>query len=169
MPVFLMRRIREVVFFSLIFGVWIHSMPQDLLYFPHSQLYYWSGLWQNWDMFAPQPVYESHLFIANFELPDGTHLKYTFPNHHYWEKDPPYSPIILERFRKWIPEAILKNGNKHLKPAAVRFAAKQASVKQFKSATITQYWVDVHTAEPLREPKQYINIYKIYDTQHPDE
>ncbi|MCM0605766.1 MAG: hypothetical protein KA715_06710 [Xanthomonadaceae bacterium] len=165
MPDFLTRRLREIVFFSLFFAVWIHSLPKKPQFLQPYPLYYWSGLWQNWDMFAPTPVFESHIFTADFLLNDDSHVKYNLPNHHSWEVDPPYSGIILERFRKWAPEAIIRKGNEHLKAPAVYFAAKQLHIDEYKRATLTQYWVNVHTVPPILNSTSYTNVNPIYDSR----
>lgn len=163
MPEFFARRLKEVFFFCCLLGVWMHALPKNWAIFQTTPFYDWSGLWQHWNMFAPHPAFESHLMQIEYDLPDGSRVSVDLPNHHAWKKDPPYSPVILERFRKWAPEALIKKGNEHLHRPAVQYFAKLRHVEHYVKARIIQHWVNVHEAQPISRPQQYTRRHVLYE------
>src|SRR5262245_56964619 len=58
----------------------------------------WSGLWQGWDMFAPNPLTECTHMDAQVLMSDRTNATWTFPRMSelgFWDKQ------YRERYRKW--------------------------------------------------------------------
>lgn len=125
---FFIRRLREVALIAYLF-VLIQSLPTGSLNKPSPGLfYYWSGLWQNWNMFAPEPAFESHQVSAIFTLPDGRESIFYFPNH----KHPYHYPgPILEKFRKWQSESLPLPEYKYLVPRAIEFAKNSTHIEKY--------------------------------------
>lgn len=85
-----------------------------------------TGLWQAWDMFAPNPALANVYLEAEVTFRDGSRTMWKFPRMEqlgYWER------YRKERYRKWANERVASAGEGPggalLCNAAARFAARQ--------------------------------------------
>ena len=104
----------------------------------------WSGLWQGWTMFAPNPPMVNSYLEAEIAFDDGTDAIWVFPRmdrlgyfERYWK----------ERYRKWAHERLMRFGRPDpmLCDAAARFAARQAARpgRRAQTVNLVRYWSDV--------------------------
>ena len=85
-----------------------------------------TGLWQSWDMFAPNPAMANVYLEAEVTMRDGSRTTWRFPRMEqlgYWQR------FRKERYRKWAHERIATTGEGPADPmlcdAAARLAARQ--------------------------------------------
>ncbi len=74
------------------------------------------GLWQGWEMFAPNPASRSVILKAEAVYPDGSVVSWKAPAYYAWKKNPTEekSTAALERYRKWGAERISQDDYKPL-------------------------------------------------------
>src|SRR3712207_1254298 len=84
------------------------------------------GLWQSWDMFAPNPAMANVYLEAEVTFADGSRTTWRLQRMEqlsYWQR------FRKERYRKWGNERLVTNAdgtpNPLLCDAAARFAARQ--------------------------------------------
>lgn len=88
---------------------------------PFEKYMLWSGLWQGWDMFAPNPQKINFDLIARITFQDGSVKEWVFPQLH---KMPAGRRYVMERWRKW-RERVRLNDYKAIWPDAARYVARR--------------------------------------------
>lgn len=81
----------------------------------------WSGLWQGWDMFSPDPLRLNASIEATVTFEDGSQSLWVFPKMQelgYGER------YVKERYRKW-RERVRLDDYKRIWPDTSRFVAKR--------------------------------------------
>lgn len=63
----------------------------------------WSGLWQSWDMFAPNPVNINAHLEADIKFRDGSQTTWKFPR---MDQMGYFDRYMNERFRKWSSDRV---------------------------------------------------------------
>lgn len=79
-----------------------------------------TGLWQYWDMFAPEPAYVNFRVEARVTFRDGTSTLWLFPGP---EGKGPIAAYRMERLRKW-RDAIRVDENEEVWPDTARWVAR---------------------------------------------
>jgi hypothetical protein len=102
----------------------------------------WSGLWQGWDMFAPEPLVVNQDVEADVTLSDGRSEHYIWPRMNELGLAERYQK---ERYRKW-RERLPDETYKMIWPDAARWVARRfcnTASNPPVQVTLTQYTVTV--------------------------
>jgi hypothetical protein len=89
---------------------------------PFVTLLHWTGLWQDWSMFSPNPSRTNAHVEVRVRFRDGSDQTFTFPRLHLL---PLPERIALERFRKWGVDWLRMDREPWLWPTAARAVAKR--------------------------------------------
>ncbi len=81
-----------------------------------------TGLFQKWDMFAPDPSKLNNYVGAVITYRDGTSSMWTFPR---MEQLGPVDQYFKERYRKYANDNLRLDGNSAMWPDAARYIARQ--------------------------------------------
>lgn len=117
----------------------------------------WSGLWNGWNMFAPNPLALNSQIDATVTFQDGTTANWEFPR---MERLSPGERFRKERFRKW-RERIRLDMYSVAHVSTARYVAKQLYSDPRNppvQVTLTRRWADIPAPaacdhQPM--PKQY--------------
>jgi len=102
----------------------------------------WSGLWQGWDMFSPNPRSFNTYLEAEITFRDGQQRVWKFPRMNelgYIER------YFHERYRKWANDNVRLDANSALWPDTARYIARlhfNASNPP-QSVKLVRYWADI--------------------------
>src|SRR2546423_1041681 len=111
------------------------------------QLYVlWSGTWQSWDMFSPNPASDDIWCDAEVVYRDGTVRRYEYPRMY---KLPVITKYIKERYRKFFEHA---NTDQYLWPAFAQRIATLNPGKAGNPATkvvLHRHWMSVPKTMPF--------------------
>lgn len=102
----------------------------------------WSGLFQVWDMFAPEPPMLNAYLEAEVTFRDGRTAIWKFPRMQelgYVER------YFKERYRKWANERVRADANAALWPDAARYVARQYSTPGNPPVRVRliRHWSDI--------------------------
>ncbi len=98
-----------------------------------AQYLLWSGLWQSWNMFAPQPPTFNFTLSAEVIRRSGQITWWTLPV----PRDSGYArQYVIERYRKWGADNLRRAGDSALWPDAARFVAHINNNRSDPPATI---------------------------------
>ncbi len=103
------------------------ALPGDALWFARLRrtaepYMLWSGLWQKWDMFSPDPLKLNAWLSAEVVYPGGETKTFEFPR---MENLGETQKFLQERFRKWASERVRVDENSMLWPDTSRWVARQ--------------------------------------------
>ena len=84
----------------------------------------WSGLWQGWDMFAPDPLSINAHLEALITFRDGTQATWVFPR---MDKLGYFERYRKERYRKWASSYVRLDSYSAIWPSTSRYIARQFS------------------------------------------
>jgi hypothetical protein len=107
-----------------------------------------SGLFQNWDMFAPDPLRLNLRVDAEITFRDGQTRTWEFPRMDALGFVDRY---FKERYRKYATEYLrADNGNEALRPDAARYIARLNNQPSNPPVTVTLYrsWSQIQPARP---------------------
>jgi hypothetical protein len=101
----------------------------------------WSGLFQSWDMFSPQPKATNSYMEALVLYKDGSTKIWSFPRMEQLTLTEKYSK---ERYRKFV-ETILDNKNAALWPDVARYVAQLPEIRagQPQKVMLVAKWSDI--------------------------
>lgn len=120
-----------------------------------------TGLWQGWDMFAPNPADTDVYVQATVTFKDGTDTTFTM---HRIKDLPIFQKFVDERFRKYREH--LSNDTDRWKwpQTAYRFAliAKNKTGKEPDKVVLTRLWQPIQP--PGKETPETYNSYDFYTT-----
>jgi hypothetical protein len=145
-----------LLFHLLVIGSW--SLPSS----PHLlgtikdvvAPYAWrSGLFQSWDMFAPNPMHANTYIEAEIAYRDGTVRTWTFPQMQELAYAERYSK---ERYRKFANDRLRLDEYAMLWPDAARYIARLNADASNPPQTIKlfRYWSLISPPPPPGEPEQ---------------
>lgn len=108
-----------------------------------------TGLWQAWNMFAPNPAMSNVYLEAQVTLSDGSRATWKFPRMAelgYFDR------YRMERYRKWGTERVWSAGNAdpRVMEAAARFAARQVARQENPATAVELVRYRVQIASPKR-------------------
>jgi hypothetical protein len=112
-------------------GALCWSMPEGFPFKPSVESLYrpffqWAGLWQGWDMFAPNPRDEDVFVSTEIYFADGTQktsIVTKMSNFSYLER------YQKERWRKFFNDNLRLDSNKAMWNAAAEWFAREASLE----------------------------------------
>ena len=81
----------------------------------------WIGLWQNWDLFAPNPRSSNVYLEAEVTFQDGKKMVWRFPR---MEELGIVESSFKERYRRWANDNVRMDSKSQLWPDAARFIAR---------------------------------------------
>lgn len=120
-----------------------------------------TGLWQGWDMFAPNPADTDVYVQATVTFTDGSDTTFTM---HRIKDLPIFQKFVDERFRKYREH--LSNDTDRWKwpQTALRFAlvAKEQTGKEPTKVVLTRKWQPIQP--PGKETPESYNSYDFYTT-----
>jgi hypothetical protein len=128
----------------------------------------WSGLFQSWDMFSPQPKAGNSYLEALILYKDGSTKIWSFPRMEQLTLTQKYSK---ERYRKFV-ETLLDNKNADLWPDVARYVARLPEIRegQPQKVMLVAKWSDIvrqpdgtFTRAPWDE-----NVFYSYDVKPED-
>jgi hypothetical protein len=118
----------------------------------YTEVYMWpTGIWQSWDMFAPNPSDWEGYVTADITYKDGTVKKYTYPRMYELGLGIKY---FKERYRKFLERAHHKN-HAWIRP---RFALRIA-VKNYTDPNNPPVKVELHRHEAIVPPNMPFGTY----------
>ncbi len=132
-----------IVWHLLAIGLW--SLPdsplQARLVQPFRAYLLWTGLWQGWSMFAPDPLRINIDLDATIAFQDGTHAQWIFPR---MERLGIFERYQKERYRKW-RERIREDASALVWPDTARFIARLQHTPDHipVHVTLTRHWSDI--------------------------
>lgn len=103
---------------SVVIGVWPVSARARRLVRPYLQF---TGLWQRWQMFAPNPVRTNTYFEAELRMADGSTKVWAFPR---MEGLDLWAKFREERSRKWAAELVRRNARPAIWQVTARYVAR---------------------------------------------
>ena len=100
------------------------------------------GIWQEWNMFAPQPRSIRIRMDSTVNLRDGTKKTWTFPQMDQmtlWER------CRKERFRKWAHDSVRVDAEARLWEPTARYIARQFADPDNPPVAVQlhRYWADI--------------------------
>jgi hypothetical protein len=97
--------------------------------------FYPTGLWQRWDMFAPDPPAYNGYLEAEVTLRDGRRVVWPFPRMRRLDL---FQRYLKERYRKWGQERVWREGHPDpvIATAAARYIARQAAPPDNPARTV---------------------------------
>jgi hypothetical protein len=112
----------------------------------------WTGLFQKWDMFAPDPSKLNNYVTANVIYRDGRTAQWTFPrmeNLGYVDK------YFKERYRKYASDNLRLDTHSALWPDAARYVARAVATPSETPAEIdlVRHWSEVQPPGPHGEER----------------
>ncbi len=119
-----------------------------------------TGLWQGWDMFAPDPLRINTYLEADITFEDGSTARWKFPRMEHMGK---FRAYYKERWRKWAADNVRLDRNSGLWPDAARYVARihakmPSPPKQVK---LIRFWADVPPPERWSDPDKW-NSYTFF-------
>lgn len=102
----------------------------------------WSGLWQSWDMFAPNPRITNIYLEAEITLQDGQQRIWKFPR---MDELGLVKRYFQERYRKWANDNVRLDINARLWPDIARYIARlhYDPSNPPQSIKLIRYWSDI--------------------------
>jgi hypothetical protein len=128
------------------------SKFRDALVLPFNYYLWYTGLWQNFCVFVPNPkTYNIHL-TAIVSFNDGSTAEWQFPR---METLDPFTRMLKERYRKWANDNVNSNSYKVWWPDTGRYIARQ-----YKDAphapilvTLVRHWTPIPAPGTSSEPQ----------------
>jgi hypothetical protein len=111
----------------------------------------WSGLFQAWNMFAPDPLRVNSYLEAEITLTNGEVLVWREPR---MEKLNPVAQYFKERYRKYMNEHLRLGAETQLLPDAARHLARMYNTDQANPPVrvrLIRFWSDVLPPGPRGE------------------
>lgn len=108
-----------------------------------------SGLWQYWDMFAPDPFSVEHYVDAEVTYADGSTRQITL---HRQSQTPLFTRYLTERYRKYFERAPFDN-NTHQWPYLARAVAYQADDRPDNPPVEVRLFRNIKNIQPPDQPQ----------------
>ena len=123
--------LRLLAIFYLV-AAFFWSMPEGFplktqIVAPATGIFRWAGLWQNWSMFAPNPLIHDVYLSVRATYVDGDEqvsILSKMPDYSYFRR------YAHERWRKWANDNLRLDSNSFLWPNAAKFLAKKMDSKE---------------------------------------
>jgi hypothetical protein len=130
-----------LVFHVLVITFWCLPIDNSLVSFCKNRVQpylLWSGLFQSWDMFSPNPKSANTYVEANIIYKDGSRSTWAFPRMDQLSLTERY---VKERYRKYA-ENLASEANDALLPDAARYVARLNSTPSHPPRTVilVQKW-----------------------------
>lgn len=136
--------------------VWVlpSSKLRDKLYAKVAPLMMYSGLWQNFAVFSPDPKFNNMYLSAVVTCADGSTHFFEYPR---TDKMPVLDRVAKERFRKYGLDNLYWDGNSMLWADEARFVARQYADKAPVLVSLQRHWQDIPEpsaglGKPLPDP-----------------
>jgi len=112
------------------------------------------GLWQGWDMFAPDPVTINRYIEAEILYSDGVLKNFDLGR---MEKLPLFERYGKERYRKWANDSVRIDSNSVIWPDTALYVARihDEPVRHPRKITLVRHWAEI--------PNPDIRFYKVDD------
>lgn len=127
---------------------------------------YFFGVWQEWNMFAPEPRSVWIRMDATVTLRDGTTRTWTFPQMDrmtLWER------LRKERYRKWAHDGVRLDASSYLWEPTARYIARQFSDPGNPPVAVQlhRHWADIPgpTAAGNEVAQAPFHHYTFYETK----
>jgi hypothetical protein len=123
---------------------------------------HWTGLWQSWAMFAPDPIQINAYLEALITFRDGTHSTWTFPR---MDKLGYFDRYIQERYRKWSSDYVRLDAYSFIWADTARYIARRHNHPMNPPVEIKlkRYWMEI---PPPQTSSTYQPWYKEYPPDH---
>jgi hypothetical protein len=134
-----------ILFHLLALVIWCFDMqavPRTRIGMGLARYMVFSGLYQGWDMFAPDPLSVNSYLEADITYWDGRMQVWRFPR----PQDVGYfDRMFTERYRKWANERLRDDDNAALWPDAARYIARLNNNPKNPPATVSlvRYWSEI--------------------------
>ncbi len=124
------------------------KVPVNLFFEPYFSL---TGLWQGWDMFAPNPRNLQIRMDVKVTFRDQSEKVWDFPR---METLGFYERFQKERFRKWAHDNVRLDTSSRLWPATADYIARQFEDKKnpVVHMEFRRHWIELKLSETEREP-----------------
>jgi hypothetical protein len=101
-----------------------------------------TGIWQGWDMFAPNPLSINTYLVAEVTLKDGSVVIWPFPRMEFLGF---FEKYYQERWRKWAADNVRLDKNSALWPDAARYVARLHARLPSPPAQVKliRHWADI--------------------------
>lgn len=125
-----------------------------------------SGLWQCWDMFAPEPLSVSSHLEAEVTLASGEVKTWVFPRVEDFQG---FEKYTKERYRKWANDRIRLDEYSLAWPDTARFVARQFKdpANPPRKVRLIRYWTQIKLPEngvagPVPERQKHENRFVFF-------
>ena len=125
-----------------------------------------SGLWQGWDMFSPNPLSTNFDVEAEITFEDGSKKTWTFLE---MQKLGFFERYQKERYRKW-RERIRADDNAYAWPDTAKWIARKFNNPKNppKEISLTRYWTPIPKPaesdwQPMRAKRKHENEYTFFN------
>lgn len=107
----------------------------------------WTGLWQSWDMFAPNPLQINAHLEALVTFRDGTQRVWPFPR---MEKLSYLERYTKERYRKWSSDYVRSDAYSSIWADTARYIARNHynPLNPPSEVTLKRYWMEIPPPAP---------------------
>lgn len=109
----------------------------------------WTGLFQKWDMFAPDPSKLNNYVSATVTYRDGRASVWEFPR---MENLGIVDKYFKERYRKYACDNLRLDTRSQLWPDAARYVARANASEQPVEVDLVRHWSEVPPPGPHGEP-----------------
>lgn len=131
--------------FAHLTAIIVWSIPSDALWWKRLKhvvepTMLFTGLWQGWDMFAPEPLSINARLSAELVLADGSTQEWPFPEVH---KMGPVDAFYGERWRKWAIDRVRLDENSRVWPDTARYILRKATYSKDnspKEVKLSRHW-----------------------------
>jgi hypothetical protein len=132
---FIIFHLIAILAWALPFNTLVIGKTKELI----SPYMLWSGLFQAWDLFAPDPRSINVYVDAEIILRDGQQRTWTFPR---MEELGTVDKYFKERYRKWANDNLRMDSYSALWPDAARYVARLNADKANPPRTVklTRHW-----------------------------
>lgn len=150
------KKIAVHVFILLhLFIIAVWSLPTEMKFKSRvehifSPYFYFTGLWQGWDMFAPNPRSTKLRMDAYVYYEDGSRRTWEFPQ---MEKLSYLERFQKERFRKWAHDNVRMDSSSRLWKPTAEYISRllQEPGNPIKKIELNRHWYELTLEEENRE------------------
>jgi hypothetical protein len=135
---FIILNVIAIVFWSQPFQYWPRSLVREIT----SGYMYFCGVWQEWDMFAPEPRRIRIRMDATVILRDGTTKTWTFPQ---MDQMTVWDRLRKERYRKWAHDGVRTDSSSYTWEPTAQYIARQFADPDNPPVAVQlhRHWADI--------------------------
>ena len=145
-----------IIFHLAAFAIWSCPLEFEIrTAFVHLITPYmlWSGLWQGWDMFSPDPLRVNSHLEALVTFRDGTQATWVFPR---MDKLSYFDRYLKERYRKWSSSYVRLDAYSYLWADTARYVARNYynPSNPPKEIKLKRFWMEIPppSAQSIYQP-----------------